>query len=95
MSHNSEENRLIAGKYLTEPAIAIRDFGVDKVVDAFTANKLPVPRSLCDELAKQMQNKLPPGYTAIVEPYLNRWRALVVKSDKVAFWGSLPDAERE
>jgi len=65
------------------------------LVDAHLRLGYPVPQTLGDTLSNKIMESLPPGYTAIVEPYLGSVRISVVKDEHVRMWKNRPPEEHD
>jgi len=81
--------------WLSKPDSILDRGTVDKVLDAYNILRYPAPQTLCDEFAKTIQVGLPPGYTAIAEPYLGRVRVSVVKDKALRMWKNRPKEEHD
>lgn len=85
----------LVASYMIDQRVAIAQHSVTRIADAFIILKIPIPPALGQEIAANLQQKIPDGYTAIAEPYLGRWRMVVVKNEHVKRWADRPPEEHD
>jgi len=90
-----QEARAIVGKFLTNEVEFSSKEGIASLIDAHLVLGYPLPQPLGDTLSRKIMESLPPGYTAIVEPYLGSVRVSVVKDDHLRMWKNRPPEEHD
>jgi hypothetical protein len=93
ITKSEAEQRVL--EYMADPEGITGAARLGTAIDAFSVLGYPVPQSLCSEFAAAIQKDLPPGFTAIAEPYLGRVRILVVKNKALRQWMNRPKDQHD